>query len=657
MKSKTTSHLTGDQGSCKSILNFFFLLTSFLLLSFIIPKHSISDNIDSLKSVVQEKTGPERAAKLDALGMAYLAKGMRHEALASFSEALRIYEAYDSVRGQAVILSMMGKIKTDLSEYDQAMDLLFASQRLFQQVDDPEYHMFLLNRIGVVYIEISEEEKALGYFKQVLEIAQKMADSNRIASILSNIGIIYARIGQHDKAIQYYKRSLSIIENRPDKFGVAIFHNNIGVQYFRQKKYQKALDHYLQSLNILKDLPDKNLLAEAHGNAGEALSLLGRYEQAESHLFKALEISREIGEKITEQNAYAYLAQLYELKNNFRKALKYHKLSAQLKDSIFSERKTRQIAELQTQYETEKKESEITRLEYAAELQQMKMDQHRKTRILLFLLAGLSIITLVILIFSFRRKVKTSRILTEKNKELDHYAQHIKKVDKLRRELISNVSHDLRSPLSIIHGYIETLLIKDRVLTPVQRRKYLEIILNGSDRLKRLVTDLFDLSKLEARQVNVNEEPFFINELLNDTVQQYLLMAKKKNIHVKTNIHKSLPMVKADISLMERVIQNLVSNAIQYTPENGEIALNVTSRDEEIEINIRNTGAGIPKEMLPHIFNRYYKIDREKGGIKGSGLGLAIVKKILDLHNMPVSVDSESGKYASFSFRMPVYRK
>ena len=204
-----------------------------------------------------------------------------------------------------------------------------------------------------------------------------------------------------------------------------------------------------------------------------------------------------------------------------------------------------------------------------------------------------------------------------------------------------------------MHGYIETLMIKDSSLSEQDRKKYLQIVLDSSERLKQLVADLFELSKLEANQVSPQKEAFFINELVADAAQRYSVMASHKNIEIKSDISTSVPMVEADISLMERVIQNLMSNAIQYTPEQGQIKLVVKNVQDSVEVNIENTGEGIQETDLPHLFDRYYKVNKEKSGIEGTGLGLAIVKKILDLHNISINVKSKAGELTSFSFLIP----
>lgn len=244
------------------------------------------------------------------------------------------------------------------------------------------------------------------------------------------------------------------------------------------------------------------------------------------------------------------------------------------------------------------------------------------------------------------------------NKMADNILRNIdelKKVDQLRRELIANVSHDLRSPLAVIHGYIETLMIKEETLTHEERSKYLKIVLDSSDKLKRLVSDLFELSKLESGQIKADREPFFVSELLQDASQKFKILAEQKSIELQTQIDQSLPMVYADISLIDRVVQNLLDNAIKYTPEKGWIQLNVNRENGNIRVHIENSGEGIPEKDINTIFDRYFKVDKEKSKIEGTGLGLAIVKKILDLHNSNISVKSVPNHSTSFTFNLPVY--
>lgn len=229
----------------------------------------------------------------------------------------------------------------------------------------------------------------------------------------------------------------------------------------------------------------------------------------------------------------------------------------------------------------------------------------------------------------------------------------LKKVDSLRRELIANVSHDLRNPLAIINGYIETLQIKGEKLSREEKEKYLKIISDSTDRLTKLVADLFDLSKLESGQMNVKLERLKIQELLFDSALKYELLAQTKGIEIKSKICQNLPIVKADLSLIDRVIQNLLDNAVKYTPNDGQILIDACEvPNGGVSIKIRNTGNGILQEELNSLFDRYYMIDKNQQSVQGSGLGLAIVKHILEIHGSEIRIHSDSKSFTEFEFEL-----
>jgi signal transduction histidine kinase len=230
----------------------------------------------------------------------------------------------------------------------------------------------------------------------------------------------------------------------------------------------------------------------------------------------------------------------------------------------------------------------------------------------------------------------------------------IKSMDMLRRDLVANVSHDLRTPLVSIHGYVETILMKDRTLTDNQRREYLKTVLHSTERLKTLVEELLELSKLEAKQTVPKLEQFSLAELVQDVIQKYRLLAEERRVGIRMELPRRLPYVYADISLIERVFQNLLDNAVKYTPENGSIMIVMKEEGSGVHVNIADTGPGISEDDLPHIFDRFHRgTPTPEGGKPGSGLGLAIVKKILEIHGVTITVSSTVQKGTAFSFRLP----
>ncbi|RDY58816.1 sensor histidine kinase [Flagellimonas nanhaiensis] len=232
--------------------------------------------------------------------------------------------------------------------------------------------------------------------------------------------------------------------------------------------------------------------------------------------------------------------------------------------------------------------------------------------------------------------------------------EKIKSVEQLRQELIANISHDLRTPLSIIQGYIETLHMKDAELSSEERAKYLQTVTRSSERLSKLVSQLFEYSKLEANQIEPEKEPFLISELANDIHRNYSLLAEKKNIDLQLSMQEGIPLVFADISLVERAIQNLMDNALKFTPEGGKVTVKIETMDNDVQVTIQDSGPGIKKDNQALIFERYRqtKIGQEK---EGTGLGLAIVKKIMEIHDSSIKVFSKPEEGTSFTFSLPVY--
>ena len=259
---------------------------------------------------------------------------------------------------------------------------------------------------------------------------------------------------------------------------------------------------------------------------------------------------------------------------------------------------------------------------------------------ILMIVGGVSIAVF----FLFKSLIKQQVKLDDQRDEVNHF----------RKELIANVSHDLRTPLASIQGYLETILLKQEKLSKEQTHKYLERSLLNAGKLGHLIDELFELSKLESKERKLNLEPLNIGDLANDIVASNKIIAAKKGIMLKANVPNGMNPVKADIALIDRVLNNLLSNAIKFCSEGDEIELKLHPCEfNKVHVYINDTGPGIAKDDLPHIFNRFYKTEPQNKS--GSGLGLAIVKHILELHNSHYEVKSEESKGTTFYFTLDCY--
>lgn len=242
--------------------------------------------------------------------------------------------------------------------------------------------------------------------------------------------------------------------------------------------------------------------------------------------------------------------------------------------------------------------------------------------------------------------------------------------DRLRRELVSNVSHDLRTPLASMQGYLETLLLKYPDLDEKTRVRYIGVAHSQSKKLGTLISQLFELSKLDAGRVKPNIEVFSLNELLHDIKQDYELLTESKNIALEIELNtfdSDSVFVQADISLIQRVLQNLLDNAIAHTEEHGEIVIGMSAglaknsnQEQEVSVYIKDSGKGIEQKALPFVFERFYQTSSTssaatlgEGADAGCGLGLNIVKKILELHGSIIEVQSRPSEGTCFSFALP----
>jgi len=229
----------------------------------------------------------------------------------------------------------------------------------------------------------------------------------------------------------------------------------------------------------------------------------------------------------------------------------------------------------------------------------------------------------------------------------------LRSADQVRRELVANVSHDLRTPLASLQGYLDTLVLKGDALPAEERRHYLEIAARHATQLGRRVGELFELAKLDAAAVEPSPEPFPIPELVQDIVQKFRLDAESKGIRLEATGSRELPLVRADIGMIERAIENLVANAIRHTPDGGTVSVDVSAVTGGTRVRVSDTGPGIPADELGSVFDRFYRCRTGAEDRKGAGLGLAIARRIVELHGGTLRVDSREGEGTEFSIELP----
>lgn len=253
--------------------------------------------------------------------------------------------------------------------------------------------------------------------------------------------------------------------------------------------------------------------------------------------------------------------------------------------------------------------------------------------------------------FSKRLDIDSRDEIGELARTFNQMAVALQNLEEMRRGFIANVSHELRTPMTSIRGFIEGIL--DGTIPPDRQNQYLTVVRDETNRLNRLVNNLLDLARMEAGEMTLTIKPFDINELVRRSVIKLETLLLGKNIIVEAYFEDESLFVNADIDAIDRVIYNLIHNAIKFTPEDGKITITVTAVKDKVYVSVEDNGSGIEKAELDMIWERFYKSDKSRSIDKtGTGLGLAIVKNIISEHGQEIWVESEPGKGTKFTFTL-----
>jgi len=488
--------------------NVSIVLSSFYIFSSIEKAEEYAKNALALGKEL-ELSNVEIGALVN-IGVIHYNQGKKEKAIDYYQKALDISIAAENHKKSALIYSNIGTAYKDLAEYEKAIDLLQNSIDIREKIEDKTGLAFSLHMIGIIYKEWGNNEEALKYYKESLLIKEEIGDKYGTIFSMNALGQIYNENQEYHKALESFQKALQLSEAMNNKRIIAGALNNIGAAYNSLGEYSKALVYYEKSIKIKEQLNDNEGKISSLENIGQVYLAQKKYTKALQFFNKSLDISENNNIGISEMNAYKHLSKVYSQMGNKSKAFKYFKQYNEIKDSVFSAEKHEQIVEMQTKYETAKKENEIVILNAEKKAKDIALRQQKLYTTSLASGLMLVFVFFIILAFQYKQKQTAYKNLVQKNMEL--IRNEDKSIDKYQK------------------SGLQTNEIENLVIALSEKMKMEKAYLNSDINIALLSKQLNTNSKYLSQAINTKFNMNF-NQFLNGyrIKESQRLLADKEN--------------------------------------------------------------------------------------------------------------------------------
>ena len=573
--------------------------------------------------------------------------------------------------------------------YLRALEL---NQEAYSISADNGYHDMtgtIINNIGDSYMELSDYENAYRYFKESLQLARDSKDSLLETISMFNIGRVYKIQANYPKALEYIYSSKLLSEKIGDIEGAAYSDQELGmISYLQgepeqaisfleesirisdslgidelkaknmveianikeeQNELMSALQYYYKALAINEKIRNQKGIAETYLGLGKLQIKMNSLESASTSLHLGLSISLALKDKKLESEFYEALSKFHESKGSFTKALDYFKKFKMSADSVFNTETNMQLALIETQFESEKKDKEIAQFKEAKAKQDAELQ--RKTTENLILYGGFVFILVVaiLLVVNIRNKKKINDQLRAQKAEIEKKNTQLRKLNRVKDKFFSIISHDLKSPFQSLSGVLE--LVSINALSDKEIKELFRDLKIKFDGTNDLLENLLQWAKMQMKETHYTPSEIELNKTIDEELQ-VIQGYKTKEIALENKV-TDFDKVYADINMLKLVIRNLINNAIKFTKQKGKIEILAEEMGEFVCVSVKDNGVGISEENLKKIFDSENSFTTPGTEMeKGTGLGLSLCKEFVEMNGGKIWVESQEGMGSTFKFTL-----
>ncbi len=527
-----------------------------------------------------------------------------------FTQGYKFAKAAKDSFTMAVTIHNVGRVFKELGQYNRALDHLQISQKMSRQIHDAEGEPYSLDEIGDVLLRQGSYDSALSTLYKSLKESRKLNLTGLLPKSMSSIAKTYMQKGDFDAALKYYDTTYTLYSKNKDNYGIAEVELGRGVVYQKQERYDEALEYVTKSLNLAQKL-----------NA-----------------------------RILEIQCFSQLSSLWEMKGDYRKSLQYFKRFKQLEDTLFSQDMQAKLLRDQIRFETESKDSQIAALSQQQSTTEDALKRQEFVRNVLVVIVVLSAILLVSVYRSGQRRREINMLLLRHQQETEKRSEELERLNQVKDKFFSIISHDLRSPINALSGLLD--LLDKGAVGPDELPKHIRELKTRFNHTRALLNNLLDWTLLQMDKLNLQKGKIDLKKLVDENIQ---LLGETPGKEIKLiNEVEPNSIGLADSNTINLVIRNLITNAIKFTNDKGEVRIAAIPRENEWVVSVKDNGVGMPTEVLRILFDKTSPYTtRGTANEKGTGLGLILCKEFVEKNGGRIWVESAEDYGSTFYFTLP----
>lgn len=521
--------------------------------------------------------------------------------------------------------------------------------------DSLKNELFLL--LGSAFFRNSLYKESRQHFLMAIKYYEKIPDlKRRNISHINTVATSFRNEKHYDSTFFYYQDALNLAYQYQDSAWIGLINGNIGYTHLLQKEYPKAIPYLLKELSINarhtkkgKKLNNSTILCVT--NLADAYLNLGDLQNATLYLDSARNnLDAKNWNWSVLRDFYKISANVSAQKGNYKEAFEFYEKYHSASDSTNLQEMTKKAQEINAQFNFDRQQAEIDKLYHENEKKEVQNRQQY------YLILGISIILFLTAVLAYflymsdKQKKKTNRLLANQKEEITSQAERLKEanhklveLDGFKRNLTGMIVHDLKNPLNALLN-----------IAPKNITYYYQQVKNYSNQMLTLVLNILDVQKFEDTNIKLNTTKINFNDILHEACEQIDFMKNEKNIHIQLE-NTVQNFVILDYEIILRVLVNLLTNAIKYSPNNTNIEIKIYKQDQELRCSVRDFGKGIPEDKLTLIFEKFVQLDNDiKKTYRSTGLGLTYCKMAVEAHNGKIWAESKDGQGAKFIFTLPL---